>query len=339
MNTHAHTRAPAPAASSAGVEIRRRHPDLRHPCRQRTDRPGRARPRRPRHARGRATSRRRLSTPSHDPPGRVVIRILIAEDQAMIRGALASLLSLEDDIEVVAELERGDLVLAAARASRPDVALLDIEMPGLDGITVAGELARELPETRTLILTTFARPGYLRRALDNGASGFLLKDAPARELAAGIREVAAGRRAPRPRARRRSNHPGNQPPHGPRTRRPRRLRRPRHRRRDRTTPPPLRGHRPQLPQLRDPQAARPQPRRSPRPRRTERLALEKGRRCEHQPDHARAHADSTSSIGHESDAHTRQDAAGCEHADSAKVYGEARPDLVVDAPAPGVGWP
>ncbi len=124
-----------------------------------------------------------------------MIRILIAEDQAMIRGALASLLSLEDDIEVVAELERGDLVLAAARASRPDVAVLDIEMPGLDGISVAAELARELPETRTLILTTFSRPGYLRRALENGASGFLLKDAPARDLAAGIREVAAGGRA------------------------------------------------------------------------------------------------------------------------------------------------
>jgi two-component system, NarL family, response regulator DesR len=124
-----------------------------------------------------------------------VIRILIAEDQAMVRGALASLLSLEDDIEVVAEVERGDRVLAAAREARPDVALLDIEMPGLDGISAAGELARELPETRTLILTTFGRPGYMRRALENGAGGFLLKDAPASELAAAIREVAAGRRA------------------------------------------------------------------------------------------------------------------------------------------------
>lgn len=124
-----------------------------------------------------------------------MIRVLIAEDQAMIRSALASLLSLESDLEVVAEVERGDRVLAAARSSAPDVALLDIEMPGLDGISVAAELARELPETRTLILTTFSRPGYLRRALENGASGFLLKDAPASDLAAAIREVAAGGRA------------------------------------------------------------------------------------------------------------------------------------------------
>jgi two-component system response regulator DesR len=124
-----------------------------------------------------------------------MIRILIAEDQAMVRGALASLLSLEDDIEVVAEVDRGDGVLAAARAHSPDVALLDIEMPGLDGISAARELARELPETRSLILTTFGRPGYLRRALEEGASGFLLKDAQASELAKAIRKVAAGGRA------------------------------------------------------------------------------------------------------------------------------------------------
>jgi two-component system response regulator DesR len=123
-----------------------------------------------------------------------VIRVLIAEDQAMVRGALASLLALEDDIEVVAEVDRGDRVLAAARSAHPDVALLDVEMPGLDGIAVAAELARELPETRSLILTTFGRPGYLRRALAQGASGFLLKDAPASELSAAIREVAAGSR-------------------------------------------------------------------------------------------------------------------------------------------------
>ena len=124
-----------------------------------------------------------------------MIRVLIAEDQAMVRGALASLLGLEEDIEVVAEVERGDRVLAAAHKTRPDVALLDIEMPGLDGISVAGELARELPATRSLILTTFGRPGYMRRALEGGASGFLLKDAPASELAAAIRAVAAGRPA------------------------------------------------------------------------------------------------------------------------------------------------
>ena len=123
-----------------------------------------------------------------------MIRVLIAEDQAMVRGALASLLALEDDIEVVAEVERGDAVLDAAKAQRPDVALLDIEMPGLDGISAAAQLAAELPETRTLILTTFGRPGYLRRAIENGVQGFLLKDAPAEQLAEAIREVNAGQR-------------------------------------------------------------------------------------------------------------------------------------------------
>lgn len=121
-----------------------------------------------------------------------MIRVLIAEDQAMIRGALASLLGLEDDIEVVAQVERGDEVIDAVRRARPDVALLDIEMPGLDGISVAAAIARDLPSTRSLILTTFGRPGYLRRALAEGASGFLHKDAPAEELAAAIRTVAAG---------------------------------------------------------------------------------------------------------------------------------------------------
>ena len=124
-----------------------------------------------------------------------MINVLIAEDQAMVRGALASLLALEDDIEVVAEVDRGDHVLIAAQRARPDVALLDIEMPGLDGISAAAQLGRELPEVRSLILTTFGRPGYMRRALAEGASGFLLKDAPASELAAAIRAVAAGGRA------------------------------------------------------------------------------------------------------------------------------------------------
>jgi two-component system response regulator DesR len=124
-----------------------------------------------------------------------VIRVLIAEDQAMVRGALASLLALEPDIEVVAEVESGDQVVGAATATGADVALLDIEMPGLDGISAAGALARERPATRSLILTTFGRPGYLRRALENGAGGLLLKDAPAGELAAAVRAVAAGGRA------------------------------------------------------------------------------------------------------------------------------------------------
>jgi two-component system response regulator DesR len=124
-----------------------------------------------------------------------MIRVLIAEDQAMVRGALASLLGLEHDIEIVAEVDRGDRVLATAKRTRPDVALLDIEMPGLDGISAAEELAHERLETRSLILTTFGRPGYMRRALASGASGFVLKDAPASELADAIRAVASGRQA------------------------------------------------------------------------------------------------------------------------------------------------
>jgi two-component system, NarL family, response regulator DesR len=123
-----------------------------------------------------------------------MIRVLIAEDQAMVRGALASLLALEDDIEVVAAVERGDQVLDAIRGRDVDVALLDIEMPGRDGISVAGQIAAEAPRTRSLILTTFGRPGYLRRAIEVGAGGFLLKDAPADALADAIREVHAGRR-------------------------------------------------------------------------------------------------------------------------------------------------
>jgi two-component system response regulator DesR len=123
-----------------------------------------------------------------------VIRVLLAEDQAMVRGALASLLELEDDLEVVAQVGRGDEVLAAARDAGPDVALLDIEMPGLTGLDAAALLADALPQVRVLILTTFGRPGYLRRAMADGAAGFLLKDAPAPELAAAIRRAAAGER-------------------------------------------------------------------------------------------------------------------------------------------------
>jgi two-component system response regulator DesR len=123
-----------------------------------------------------------------------LIRVLLAEDQTMVREALASLLGLEEDIEVVAQVGRGDEVIAAARAERPDVALLDIEMPGATGLDAAGLLRAELPATRVVILTTFSRPGYLRRAMEQGASGFLLKDAPASELAEAIRRVVAGER-------------------------------------------------------------------------------------------------------------------------------------------------
>ena len=121
-----------------------------------------------------------------------MIRVLIAEDQAMIRGALAALLSTEPDIEVVAQVERGDRVVDEALRSKPDVALLDIEMPGKDGITAASELRAKLPSCRVLILTVFGRPGYLRRAVDAGVSGFLLKDAPPDELASAIRRTAKG---------------------------------------------------------------------------------------------------------------------------------------------------
>ena len=121
-------------------------------------------------------------------------RILIAEDQEMVRGALISLLELEDDLEVVAQVGRGDEVLEAARASAPDVALLDIEMPGMTGLEALEQLAAVLPAVKILILTTFGRPGYLRRAMEGGAAGFVLKDAPATELASAIRRALAGER-------------------------------------------------------------------------------------------------------------------------------------------------
>jgi two-component system response regulator DesR len=123
-----------------------------------------------------------------------VIRVLLAEDQAMVRGALASLLGLEPDIEVVAQVARGDEVISAARSVDPDVALLDIEMPGATGLEALLELRGAMPRCRILILTTFGRPGYLRRAMETGASGFLLKDAPAQELASAIRRAVAGER-------------------------------------------------------------------------------------------------------------------------------------------------
>ena len=123
-----------------------------------------------------------------------MIRVLLAEDQTMVRGALAALLTLAGDIEVVAEAARGDEVVPRALESQPDVALLDIEMPGGDGLSAAAALHERLPGCRVLILTTFGRPGYLRRALESGAVGYLLKDAPPAELAAAVRKAAAGQR-------------------------------------------------------------------------------------------------------------------------------------------------
>lgn len=123
-----------------------------------------------------------------------MIRILLAEDQSMVRGALAALLTLEDDIEIIAEVGRGDEVVAKALEASPDVALLDIEMPGSDGITAAAALHTRMPSCRIIILTTFGRPGYLRQAMESGVVGFLLKDAPAAQLATAIRRVVAGER-------------------------------------------------------------------------------------------------------------------------------------------------
>jgi two-component system, NarL family, response regulator DesR len=124
----------------------------------------------------------------------VRIHRVLAEDQAMVRGALSALLSLEDDIEIVAEASRGDEVLPAALDTLPDVALLDIEMPGGDGLEAAAVLHERLPSCLVVILTTFGRSGYLRRAMESGAVGFLLKDAPASELAEAIRSAMKGER-------------------------------------------------------------------------------------------------------------------------------------------------
>ncbi|GII31452.1 response regulator transcription factor [Planotetraspora mira] len=123
-----------------------------------------------------------------------MIKVLLAEDQGMMRGALALLLGLEDDIEVVAQVASGDDVVTAALEARPDVALLDIEMPGRTGLDAAADLRDRLPACRVVILTTFGRPGYLRRAMEAGAYGFLVKDGPVEELATAIRRVLQGER-------------------------------------------------------------------------------------------------------------------------------------------------
>ncbi|MGV9676646.1 response regulator [Nocardia sp. NPDC003482] len=124
----------------------------------------------------------------------MTIKLLLADDQALVRGALAALLGLESDLEVVGEVGRGDEVLAAVERTGPDVVLLDVEMPGMDGIAVAGQLHAAHPGVRILMVTTFGRPGYLRRAIDAGADGFLVKDTPARELADAVRRVHMGLR-------------------------------------------------------------------------------------------------------------------------------------------------
>ncbi|MHC3393738.1 response regulator transcription factor [Streptomyces lavendulocolor] len=122
------------------------------------------------------------------------VKILLAEDVHMVRGALVALLELEPDLEVVAAVDRGDTIVQAALRSRPDVAVIDVDLPGIDGLTAAAELHEQLPSCRTLILTSLGRPGTLRRALSAHVSGFLLKDSPSDQLALAVRSVAAGRR-------------------------------------------------------------------------------------------------------------------------------------------------
>jgi two-component system response regulator DesR len=124
-----------------------------------------------------------------------VIRILVAEDQGMVRGALTALLNIESDLEVVAQAGTGAEALEAAVRHKPDVVLTDIEMPGMTGLDLAAALRERGSNARVIILTTFARPGYLRRALEVGASGYLLKDAPSAQLAEAVRRVAGGGRA------------------------------------------------------------------------------------------------------------------------------------------------
>jgi two-component system response regulator DesR len=199
------------------------------------------------------------------------IRVLIAEDQAMIREALAALLSFEDDIEVVAQVGRGDEVMEAAKRARPDVALLDIEMPGLDGLTAAAELRRACPKTKIVILTTFGRPGYLRRAMESGVSGFIVKDSPADKLARTIRDVLNGQRVIDPDLAAAALADGASPLT------PRETdvlaAAPDRDREDRRRSLPFRGHRPQLPLLLHPEDRGPQPHRGPPHRGGARLAV------------------------------------------------------------------
>ena len=123
-----------------------------------------------------------------------MIRVLIADDQALVRGALVALLRLENDIEVVAEVGSGAEAVVAARTNNPDVALLDVQMPGMDGLTAAAELHAVAPTCRVIVCTTFGRPGYLARAMAAGAAGFVVKDAPPEQLVDAVRRVHSGLR-------------------------------------------------------------------------------------------------------------------------------------------------
>lgn len=123
-----------------------------------------------------------------------MIRILLAEDTAILRDTLVAVLDLEADMQVVAQVSHGDQILPSARRHRPDLALLDIDLPGQDGLTAAAQLAHELPDCRVLILTALAQPGNLRTALDAQVAGFLPKDTPAVDLLRAIRDIVAGAR-------------------------------------------------------------------------------------------------------------------------------------------------
>ncbi len=201
------------------------------------------------------------------------IRLLLADDQALVRGALAALLALEPDLEVVAEVGSGDAVLDAVREHRPDVALLDVEMPGLDGITAAAAVRAQFPDVRVLIVTTFGRPGFLRRALQAGAAGFVVKDTPAAALADAVRRVHAGLRVVDPTLATDSLVAGESPLTARETEVLQAAR-------DGSSVAaiaapalPLRGHRPQPPLQRHRQDRRRQPRRGGAHRRRQRLAL------------------------------------------------------------------
>lgn len=128
----------------------------------------------------------------------MTIRVMLADDQALVRGALAALLELESDLIVVSQVGSGDAVVQAARENRPDVILMDVEMPGMDGIAATAAVREVLPQVRVLIVTTFGRPGFLRRGLQAGASGFVVKDTPAAELANAVRRVHQGLRVADP---------------------------------------------------------------------------------------------------------------------------------------------
>jgi two-component system response regulator DesR len=176
-----------------------------------------------------------------------VIRVLVAEDERLIRGALLALLGLEDDFEVVADVDRGDAVLPAALKARPDVAGLDIGLPGIDGLTVAAKLREELPDTHVPILTGLGQPGYLRRALEARVGGYMRKNAPSEELADAIRRVAKGQRFLDPDLVASALGCRRQPADRPRGRGAARRGRRRLDDRDRRHALPLAGHRPQLP--------------------------------------------------------------------------------------------